>query len=161
MDIVEKTVNNKIISIFNNFFDKDYLIKITKTKIEEKKKSISLEKEVQEYEAKINKISLEIDSIYDDKLSGILSEDDFIRIYQRKKQDKKNLQKKIDEMKLHIEKNVINEDELSQNIVTKFQNLKQINREILCDLVDRIEIDKNKKIYVYFKFKSPNIDNRN
>ena len=52
-----------------------------------------------------------------------------------------------------LEKNVINENELIENIVTKFQNLKQIDREILGDLVDRIEIDKNKKIYIYFKFK--------
>lgn len=154
MDIVEKAVNNKIISILNNFFDKDNLVKVAKTKIEEKRKSISLEKEIQEYETKINKISLEIDNIYDDKLSSIITEDDFIRIYKRKKLEKENLQKKIEEIKLHIEKNIVNEDELVKKIVTKFQDLKQINREILCDLVDRIEIDKNKKIYIYFKFKS-------
>ena len=154
MDIVEKEVNNKIISILNNFSDKDNLIKVTKTKIEEKKKSISPKKEIQEYETKINKISLEIDNIYDDKLSGIITEDDFIRIYKRKKLEKENLQKKIEEMKLHIKKNIVNEDKLVKKIVTKFQNLKQINREILCDLVDKIEIDKDKKIYIYFKFKS-------
>ncbi len=154
MDTVEKVVNNKIISILNSFFNKDTLTKLAKTKIEERKKSISLEKEIQEYETKISKISLEIDNIYDDKLSGIITEDDFIRIYKRKKQEKEKLQNKIEEMKLHIEKNIVNEDELVKNIVTKFQNLKQINREILCDLVDRIEIDKNKKIYIYFKFKS-------
>lgn len=154
MDIVEKAVNSKIISILNNFFDKDNFINITKTKIEEKKKNMCLKQEIQEYETKVNKISLEIDNIYDDKLSGIITEDDFIRIYKRKKQEKENLKNKIEEMKLHIEKNIINEDELVKRIINKFQNLKQINREILFDLVDRIEIDKNKKIYIYFKFKS-------
>lgn len=78
MDIVEKEVNSKIISILNDFFDKDNFINIIKTKIEETKKSMSLEQEIQEYETKINKISLEIDSIYDDKLSKIITEDDFI-----------------------------------------------------------------------------------
>lgn len=154
MDIVEKVVSDKIICILNNFFDKDNLINVIKTKIEEKKKNLSFEKEVQECENKMNKIHLEIDSIYDDKLSGILSNDDFIRIYQRKKQEKENLQNKMDEMKQKIKENIINEDELVKNIVIKFQNLKQINREILYDLVDKIEIDKNKKIYIYFKFKS-------
>ena len=153
MDIVEKAVNDKIITILNNFFDKDKFIKVTRAKIEEKKKNNYLKKEVQELKSRIYKISLEIDSIYDDKLLGILSEDDFSRIYQRKKKEKENLEKKIDEMTKKLEKNVINENELIENIVTKFQNLKQIDREILGDLVDRIEIDKNKKIYIYFKFK--------
>lgn len=154
MDIVEKAVNNKIISILNNFFDKDNLISVAKTKINEKKKSISLEEKMQEYETKVNKISLEIDSIYDDKLLGILTKDDFIRIYNRKKLEKENLQKKIKEIKFHVERNIVNEDELIEKIVTRFKSLKQINREILCDLVDRIEIDVNKKIYIYFKFKN-------
>lgn len=154
MDIVEKAVNNKIISILNSFFDKNNLIKVAKTKIEEKRKSIYIEKDIQEYEIKINKISLEIDNIYDDKLSGIITEDDFIRIYKKKKLEKETLQKKIEDKKLYIEKDIVNEDELVKKIVTKFQDLKQINREILCDLVDRIEIDKNKKIYIYFKFNS-------
>lgn len=154
MDIVEKVVNNTIISILKNLFDKDNFIKIAKTKIEEMKESIFTEKEIKEYETKIKRISLEIDNIYDDKLSGILTQNDFIRIYKRKNLEKENLQKKIEEKKLHIEKNIVNEDELVKKIVNKFQNLSQINREILYDLVDRIEIDKNKKIYIYFKFKS-------
>lgn len=156
MDIVEKAVNNKILCILKKFFNKNNLIKVTKQKIEEKKKSISLESEIETYRTKLNKISLEIDSIYNDKLSGLLSEDDFIRIYERKKQEKENLQKKIDEIQLILSKNVINEDELIKNIVNEFQGLKEINREILNNLIDRIEIDKDKNIYIIFKFKTIN-----
>lgn len=154
MDIVEKEVNNKIISILNNYFNKNAFIKIAKTKIDENRKSNAFEKDLQEYETKIKKISLEIDSIYDDKLSGIICEDDFIRIYTRKKQEKENLQKKIEQIQINIENNIINEDEIIEKILTKFQNLKKINREMLCDLVDKIEIDRNKQVYIYFKFKS-------
>lgn len=154
MDAVEKVVNDKILSILDKFLNKDNLIKVTKQKIEEKKKRISFESKIETYKIKLNKISLEIDSIYNDKLAGILSEDDFIRIYERKKQEKENLQKKIDEIQLHIKKNVTNEHELIKNIVNEFQGLKQINREILNNLIDRIEIDKDKNIYIIFKFKS-------
>lgn len=154
MDIVEKAVNDKILSILYKFFNEGNLIQVTKQKIIDAKKCISFESEIENYKTKLNKISLEIDSIYNDKLSGLLSEDDFIRIYERKKQEKENLQKKIDEIKLHIENSVINEDELIKNIVSNFQGLEQVNREILNNLVDRIEIDKNKNIYIKFKFKS-------
>ena len=84
MDIVEKTVTDKILDILNNFANEDDLIKVTKQKIEEKRQKISLEKEIEDYKTKLNKISLEVDSIYNDKLSGILSQDDFVRIYERK-----------------------------------------------------------------------------
>lgn len=154
MDIVEKEVNNKIISILNNYFNKNDFTKIAKTKIEENKKNNTFENDIKEYEIKINKISLDIDSIYDDKLSGVISEEDFIRIYTRKKQEKENLQKKVKQIQSNIENNIVNEDEILKKIITKFKNLKQINREMLCDLVDKIEIDRNKQIYIYFKFKS-------
>jgi len=151
MDIVEKAVTNTILDILNDFSNKNDLVQITKSKIAENKKNISFQKEIQEYEIKLNKISLDIDNIYNDKLSSIIAEDDFIRIYQKKQQEKENLQSKIKKLKLHIEHTFVNEDELVKKIVTKFQNLQQINREILCNLVDKIEIDKNKKIYIYFK----------
>ena len=154
MDIVEKEVNNKIISILNNYFNKDDFTKIAKTKIEENKKNNTFGNDIKEYETKISKISLDIDSIYDDKLSGVISEEDFIRIYTRKKQEKENLQKKVKQIQSNIENNIVNEDEILKKIITKFKNLKQINREMLCDLVDKIEVDKNKQIYIYFKFKS-------
>lgn len=151
MDIVEKAVTNTMLDILNDFSSKNDLVKITKIKIAENKKNISFEVELQEYETKLNKISLDIDNIYDDKLSGIIAEDDFVRIYKKKQQEKEDLQNKIEEMKLHIKNSLVNENELAKNIVTKFQNLQEINREILCSLVNKIEIDKNKKIYIYFK----------
>ena len=154
MDIVENAVNNKVMSILDRFLDKDNLVKVTKQKIEEKKNSISFDTEIENYKTKLNRISLEVDSVYDDKLKGILSEDDFIRIYERKKEEKEILQNKINEMTTHIDNNVIDETELAEKIAQKFVDLKQINREILSDLVERIEIDKDKNIYVYFKFKS-------
>lgn len=156
MDIVEKAVTNKILNILNNFFNEDDLIKVIKQKIKEKKQEISFEKEIENCKTKLNKLSLEVDSLYNDKLLGILSQDDFVRIYERKKEEKESFKKKIDELNIHIKNNAIDENKLVKNIVTKFQNLKQINRETLCDLVDRIEIDANKKIYVYFKFKYKN-----
>lgn len=153
MDIVEKTVTNKILNILNKFSNEDNLKNVAKQKIKEKRQEISFEKEIEKYKAKLSKLSLEVDSIYNDKLSGILSQDDFIRIYERKKEEKESIQKKIHEINIRIKKDVIDEEKIVKNIVNKFKSLNQINREILYELVDRIEIDNNKKVYVYFKFK--------
>ena len=154
MDIVEKVVNDKITSILNQFLDKDNLIKVTEQKIKQKKNSISFENEIENHKTQLNKISLEVDSVYNDKLKGILSEDDFIRIYERKKEEKETLQNKINQMNVHIDNDIVNETNLTEKIVRKFVEFKEINREILGDLIDKVEIDKDKNIYIYFKFKS-------
>lgn len=158
-DFVEKQVIQKLTEICNKFVNKDNLIAVTKTKIEEKAKSVSYLKETENLKKYLEKLTFEIDSIYSDKLNGILSEDDFKRIYERKKLEKKTILEKIKKIKNYVKNNIIDEDEMSREIVQKFLDIIQnattsnITKEILTDLVDKVEIDNNKNIYIYFKFK--------
>ena len=46
--------------------------------------------------------------------------------------------------------------DMIKNIIDKNKNNTKINREILNSLVDKIEIDNSKKIYIYFKFRKEN-----
>lgn len=116
-------------------------------------------KETENLKKYLEKLTFEIDSIYSDKLNGILSEDDFKRIYERKKLEKKTILEKIKKIKNYVKNNIIDEDEMSREIVQKFLDIIQnattsnITKEILTDLVDKVEIDNNKNIYIYFKFK--------
>lgn len=154
MDYIEKLVVDKLKTILQTFNEKPKMINVTKQKLEEQKKNNLYINELENSKIKLSKLVLEIDNIYNDKLSGILSEDDFTRIYERKKQEKFQIQSRIDILESHLNNNIINEDELINNLIEKFNSNLTINREILTDLVDKIEIDKNKKVYVYFKFKS-------
>lgn len=154
MDIVERAVTEKALHILDMFSDKDKLLELTGPKIKEKAQSVSFESGIENCKVKLDKISLEVDSIYNDKLNGVLSQDDFVRIYERKKEEKEALQKKINELTAHIDNNIVDEAELAERIVQKFLDLKKINREILTDLVEKIEIDREKNIYIRFKFKS-------
>ncbi len=156
MDYVENIVVNKIKEICNSYLDKNNLINVTKQKIEEFRENNTFSKDFESANLLLNKLSLEIDSIYEDKLNGILSQDDFERIYKRKKDEKENLQNKINELKIRMESNYIDDSYLLEKIIKKYSNLDTINRELLTDLVEKIEIDDNKKIYIYFKFKSLN-----
>lgn len=154
MDYVEKIVLDKIKTILQNFNEKDKMIDVTKQKLEEQRKKNIYIKELEESKIKLSKLVLEIDNLYNDKLSGLLSQDDFTRIYERKKQEKLHIQNRIYILESHINNNIVNEDELIDKLIEKFNTNLTINRELLTDLVDRIEIDENKKVYVYFKFKS-------
>lgn len=154
MDIVERAVISKIKSICKKYTDKEKLSQIAKVKVESRKNCLLYTEKLDELSNKLNRISVSVDSIYEDKLNGILTEEDFSRIYNKKKQEKINILNKIDEIKMHIGNKSIDENEILEKIVDKFLKMKTINREILVELVDKIEVDNNKKVYVYFKFRS-------
>lgn len=152
MDSVEKVVINKLKSIIQSFDKNLEMINLAKQKLAKQKLT---KNKLEEYENKLSKITIEIDSMYNDKLNKILSEEDFTRIYERKKQEKQYLQNKINVIKTQANNN-IGEKEIINNLINEFKSNLTINREILCSLVDKIKIDKNKKIYIYFKCKTIN-----
>lgn len=154
MDIVENTVISKIKSIIDKYSKITKLPKITKQELEEKKKELNYTNKLEDLNRKLEKISDEIDKVYNDKLLGILSPEDFVRIYEKKKKQKEEVLNKIDQTKVYIKDKVLNEEEIIKQIVDKYQNMETINREILVSLVDRVEVDQDKKVYIYFKFKS-------
>ena len=78
--------------------------------------------------------------------------------------DKKKLEENISDLqcKIHLITSNEKEETTIQEVEEKaenFLNAKYINKEILFDIVDRIEIDENKKIYIYFNFEQLNIYN--
>ena len=154
MDYVENLVTQKITNLINQFYNKDTFIKLIKKTLLNYKQSNSQKTEFSIYQNQINKISSEIDNLYNDKLSGLISSDDFSRIYKIKKITQKNLKDKLSKMhnsKIHetpTDKDFIN------FLTNKFESNIQINRNILTSFIERIEIDQNKKLYVYFKFKT-------
>ena len=71
-------------------------------------------------------------------------------------QEKAEIQNKIEKLKISIDTKTVDEEKLINSLIKKFKTTLTISREILCDLIDRIEIDENKKVYIYFKFKTLN-----
>ena len=112
----------------------------------------------------INKAILDInnnlDKMYMDKLRGILQEEDYIRVsqkfdFERTKlnEQKKELEQKIsqEELKLETKKATKEEKELD-NLIEEFLKLEKIDKIYLYRLINKIEIDKDKNIYIYFNF---------
>lgn len=66
-----------------------------------------------------------------------------------------SLKRKIDFISASEEKEVSNKEvkEKTRN----FLKAEYINKEILFDIVNRIEIDENKKVYIHFNFEQLNI----
>ena len=95
-------------------------------------------------------------------LIGLIDEQDYIRYSQKFINERKQIEENIENLKQKIkllsaseEKEVSNQEvkEKTKN----FLKADHINKEILFDIVDRVEIDENKKIYIHFCFQQLNI----
>ena len=124
-----------------------------KSKIHEKNYN---EITLNELNDKIQNINNSLDKIYDDKLKGILGEKDFERIYINKKKERDAIEKQLYEFKRKINKNQNNqnsEEKEFKELLKEFCDFKNSSKLLIFSLIDRVEITKESKIIVKFKFK--------
>ena len=111
---------------------------------------------------KIEDVSKKLYKMYMDNLNGIITNDDYFKysrdfVEQREKlkKDKDNIQEKI---KLLQNKIQINQNkEKVDKIIEEFLKFEMPSKQILFELIDRIELDEFKNIYIYFNFSDLNI----
>lgn len=126
-------------------------------------------KKIEQIDKAIFDINNNLDKMYMDKLRGILQEEDYIRVSQKLnlERTKLNEQKQELEQKLvgtegKIEtKNNTKEDKELDKLIEEFLKLEKIDKIYLYRLINKIEIDKDKNIYIYFNFSKLNSINEN
>ena len=126
-------------------------------------------KKLEQIDKAILDINNNLDKMYMDKLQGIILEEDYIRVSQKFIFDRTNLMKQKEELE---QKLIGTEEKISTNNKTKeekeldellenFLKLEQINKIYLYRLINKIEIDKDKNVYIYFNFSKLNSINEN
>ena len=90
-----------------------------------------------------------------DKLSGILSETDFQRIYLKVKDDREQLEEQLKTLEREKE-NPIPKEDRAKELVQRFLESVPTNRELLFSLIERVELSEDKQIYIKFRFRQLN-----
>ena len=94
-----------------------------------------------------------IQSLYEDKVKGIITEDLFIKLSKQYETDKKTLLNRFQKEK-EINKNTIKKEDLICNVKELVDfNENNVDRNFLLKLIDKIEIDDD-NIDIYYKFKA-------
>ena len=102
--------------------------------------------------------------MYIDKLKEILQEEDYIRVSQKLSlervklnQQKQELEKKIITKQDTIEtKKCEEKKENLDKLIDNFLKFEKIDKIFLYRLINKIEIDKDKNVYIYFNFSKLN-----
>ena len=109
------------------------------------------EKEISSLKAKIDSLTTHLDKVYMDKLSGVLDEADFQRIYTKVKADRAALEQRLSQLD-RPDFSPAEQADLAKKLVERFLDTASTNRELLVSLIERIELTADKQIIIKFRF---------
>ena len=126
-------------------------------------------KKIEQIDKAILDINNNLDKMYIDKLQGIILEEDYIRVSQKFIFDRTNLMKQKEELEQKLigteekcsTKDRTTEEKELDELIENFLKLEQIDKMYLYRLINKIEIDKDKNVYIYFNFSKLNSINEN
>ena len=159
----EKYVTNIIKNVCRIYADKKVFYRVYE---EHKNKTINMmekyTKKIEQIKKTIFEINNNLDRMYMDKIKGIIQEEDYIRISGKFNLEKiklkeqiKSLELKLNETKPKLEvENKLKEKE-ADKLIENFLKMGKIEKTYLYRLINKIEIDKDKNVYIYFNFSKP------
>jgi len=111
------------------------------------------EKDVVALKHELEILISKIDKAYNDRLSNLIDEEDYKRIYERLKEEQRTLQQKIRELEESDSCSEVFDQRRIRKLVEQFVNAKEYSRELIVSLIDRVELTENKEVIIFFKFK--------
>ncbi len=166
-EVLEELVLNEINTMIDNYvnqksLEKNYYAK--KAHIDYEKDLIILQKEKEDINKKINKISDRFAMLYDDKADGIISATEFVMLKNKYQSDINNFNIRIEEIDKEINelKEKENVAESERSILEKFtqqgiKHLEKLDRFTVDQLISKITIGKkdennNRPIKIFWNF---------
>ena len=139
------------------FLRPDRLQPIAAQAVEEARKRDGNGDESQALRNQIENFTAHLDQMYMDRLSGLLSDSDFERIYKRVKMDRTALEEKLKQLEAQKESPISTEDR-ARELVQQYLASACNSRELLISLIERIELTEDKQIIIKFRFRELEIE---
>ena len=154
--IKEKTVTDAVIAkvreVCEACVNPGELLPIAQEAVDQAQKENAVETEMQTIQNKIESLTANLDKMYMDRLSGLLAEADFERIYSKVKLERSLLEEKRQELELRKKSPAPAEDR-AKELVQRFVDSAFTSRELLVSLIEKIELTKEKQIIIKFRFR--------
>lgn len=142
----------KVREVCEAYLDPKKLQPIAADAVEKARQTESHEAEIQSLHGKIDSLTANLDKMYMDRLTGLLAEADFERIYQRVKIERNSLEDKLKELEAQKESPISTEDR-ARELVQQFLDSAYTSRELLVSLIERVELTEDKQIIIKFRFR--------
>ena len=153
---IEEIVLSNLREMAIKYLDEKILESILKNSDKLKQKKDSIKQEIFRLENSIESLTRKIDVCYNDKLEGNITLEMYKRIYNNLTLEISEINKKKSEYEkilFDFENNQFTNDNYYLDKIKDFLKMKNPSRALLSLLIDKIEIDENKNVDIYYKFK--------
>ena len=156
----EKKIIDVVKKVCQIYADKELLEKTYK-KVNNKSIDLieTIRKNIENIKNEIQNINNKLDLLYEDKLNGLLQSSDFSRISQKYVKSREESEIKLNEyteqlQMLQGQQRVQNENDVNEmnELINEFLKLEKIDKSYLYRLINKIEIDKDKNVFISFNF---------
>ncbi len=152
--VFEEQMISVLREIFKEYKDKKRLEEIAKANKNKQAKKIDFQKQIDICKEAIEKEKIKLEVMYEDRLNGIISLEDYMKNADKIKELVKEYEETIKELEANLkgEKFSQKEDKLD-NLIDEFLNMEKPTKEIIREFINKIEIHEDKQVDVYFNFK--------
>ncbi len=146
---LENAVISQIQAICKEYLDRNKVKQIVDIENQELDKENKIKKEKTIIQKALEVLEIQIDKMYEDKLNGLIDNEDFKRIYDKKVEERDLKQKQLQELNnVKFDKVIVD----YEKIMSDFLKKENITNYMLTALIDKIEIDNNKQVTINYKF---------
>ena len=151
-ETVTEAVLAKVREVCWAYLNPDTLLPTAQRALEHAGKPDDSAAELQALQTRIASLTAHLDQMYMDRLNGLLSEEDFQRIYQKIKMDRTVLEDRLKSLQEQA-KQPVNTEEKAKALVKQFLDSALTSRELLVSLIERVELTEEKEIIIKFRFR--------
>ena len=153
-DKLEKALLDNIIKTCKDYIKQVDVQKLSNEISLKKQKRNSNKEKIIELEKKIEECISKIDMLYEDKFKGNISEKTYKRLSGETEKLLEMTQNELDRYKNLVNKPLETKDkEQYEKKIKQLIDIKNPTRELLQTLIEKIEIDKDKNIEIFYKFR--------
>lgn len=140
--------------ICSRYKDKKRLEEIANKVKSKKDKRQDYQKQIDNLSEAIQKENAKLEIMYEDRLNGIISIDEYTKNANRIKENVKAHEQSIKKLESLLNGDKVQTEEKKlDNLVDEFLNMEHPTKEIIREFINKIEIHEDRQIDVYFNFK--------
>jgi len=148
---VTDVITGRIREICAEFLDKKTASKIYSEVVQEIVDASQKESEIKNLISQVKSITMKMDRLYSDRLNGILEDSDFLRVYSQMKLQRSETKERLERLTA-LKGEPFKLDKNFEELAEKFLSSSSVGRELLCSLIERIDMSEEKELLVCFRF---------
>ena len=156
--IKEKTVADAVVAkvreICKDCLNSQALLAMAEEAVRETSRENEITAEMTALQENIAGLTKKIDRMYTDRLSGLLPEADFQRIFTRLKDQRGRLEGRLQELEQE-QKYPVSQRDRALELTRRYRETACTGRELLVSLIQRIELTEDREVLIRFRFVEP------